>query len=635
MGRTRRRIPAAVPVALSVVVAVALTGCSDDKKAKDTSQQTAQEFLTAWQAKDIAKAAALTDNPAEASKVLTEAAKQLQLREGTYTPGAYAKANGDAPATLAYKAKLTVQGIPQPIEFDSSVSVVQADGKSVVKWQPTIVHPQYGPGAKFSNVRDTPDRAPILDRAGQNLAGSTPAVSISLWPSKMGAQADAIYAVLADESVFDRDIPKLKDQVSKANPDQAVFVVNLRKDVYDTKAKARLAPFGPAIVIKDITLQTSDKAKQLLGSVGEATAEILQKKGYENAASGDQVGTSGLQARYQTQLGGTASSKLTIKGPNGADVVTLADIPGAPGKPVKTTIDQRLQTLAEQVIKDKSAGKNAAIVAIDSKTGEILAAANNPATGSNRAFEGQYAPGSTFKTVTAAALMQAGLKPEDKAPCDNTLVVNGQTFKNYEDLQPIPDADFRTDFAKSCNTGFISQRSRIQNDSLSKVANDLFGIGQKWDVGASTFDGSVPAATSANELAASMIGQGKVSASPLVMASVAATINSGTFNQPVLVTDPAPPARVAAKPLDPALAGQLKALMQGVVQFGTADMLKPINGTVGAKTGTAEFLENGAMLTNGWMIAFKNDIAVAVLVEKGKSGGSAAGPIVSAFLGSA
>ncbi|WP_436788150.1 penicillin-binding transpeptidase domain-containing protein [Yinghuangia sp. YIM S10712] len=620
-----------MPLALSVVVTVALTGCSDDGKAKDTSQQTAQEFLAAWQAKDIAKAAALTDAPEQAKTVLTAAQGQLGLNQGEYVPGVYTKADGDKPATLEYNAKLTVQGIPKPIEFKSSVPVVEVDGKAVVHWQPTIVHPQYTEGAKFKNTRDVPDRAPILDRNGQQLAGPTPAVSISVWPAKMGPNAEAIYAALSDP-VFDKDIPKLREAVAKSNPDIAVPVVTLRKDVFESKASAKLAPFGQAIVVKDITLQTSDKAKQLVGTVGTATAEILQKEGYQNATAEDQVGVTGLQARYQAELAGVATSKVTIQGSNGADIAVLAEVQGQPGTPLKTTLDQRIQQLAEKVIAEKNGGKTAAIVALDAKTGQILAAANNPPNGANIAFTGQYAPGSTFKTITAAALLQAGLKSADKAPCENTLVVNGQTFKNYDGLQPIPDADFRTDFAESCNTGFIAQRQRLQNDSLSKVAGEWFGIGQTWDVGASTFDGSVPAAASQNELAASMIGQGKVAASPLVMASVAATIASGTFNQPVLVTEPMPAGRLAAKPLDPAIGGELKNLMLGVVQNGTADMLKGIPGTVGAKTGTAEFVENGKVLTNGWMIAFKNDIAVAVLVEKGESGGKAAGPIVQAFL---
>lgn len=619
---------ATVPVALSVVVAIGLSGCSSGGGGKDESQKTAQDFLAAWQAGDIAKAAGLTDDPAKATAGLTAAANQLQLKAGEYTAKDYKKGDGDKPATLNYHAKVTVQGVTAPVEWDSAVPVQKKDDKTLVHWQSTIIHPQYVDGAKFSNSRKSPDRAPILDRDGKPLAGATKVVAISLWPAKM-TQPDQVYAALGDP-VFDVDVPKLKDRVGKADPNQSVPVVSLRTEVYEGQARAKLANL-PGVQIADQTRQTATAAKQVVGSVGDASSEILAKPGYENAAAGDQVGTSGLQARYQAQLGGTATTKLTIKGPNGNDVATLVDIQGKPGTAVKTTIDQGLQSKAEAAM--TGLDKNAAIVAIDAKTGEIRAVANNPATGDNRAFNGHYAPGSTFKTVTAAALIQAGLKPNDPAACDNTVVVNGQTFKNYDGLAPIPGANFGTDFQQSCNTGFISQRDKLQADSLTKVANDVFGIGQQWDVGASTFDGSVPAAASDNEKAASMIGQGKVQASPLVMASVAATVDSGTFNQPIIVTDPAPK-RVAAKPVDPALAAQLKSLMQSVVAGGTAKMLQGIPGTVGAKTGTAEFSEGGQVLTNGWMIAFKDDIAVAVLVEKGESGGKAAGPIVQKFLSS-
>lgn len=638
MGRTRRRIPSVVPLALSVAVAVAvaLTGCSDSGGGqKDVSERTAKEFLAKWQAGDIPGAAGLTDDPAKATAQLEEARKQLQLKAGEYLPGGFSKGSGDKLGSLAYKAKITVGGIVQPVEFDSAVPVVKKGDKPVVHWQTTIVHPQYTDGTKFVNSRKAPDRASILDRDGKELAGAQAVVSISLWPAKMGANADAIYQALSDP-VFEVDVANLKDRVAKAaNPDQAIEVVTLRKDVFESQARAKLQAFAPGVQIKEGKQQSANAAKQLVGTMGAATQEILAKKGYENAGAGDQVGVTGLQARYQATLGGTATSKLYIEGANKQPLVTLVDIQGKPGVPVKTTIDQRLQKLAEDSVKI-SADKNAAIVALDTKTGQILAAANNPPTGLNRALEGHYAPGSTFKTVSAAALLQAGLKPSDPAPCVDTVQVNGQTFKNYDALQPIPNADFRTDFAKSCNTGFIGQRDKLKDDSLAKVSNDVFGIGQAWDVGATTFDGSVPPAASENELAASMIGQGKVQASPLVMASVAATIDSGTFNQPILVTEPVLDKRVPAKPVDPALAQQLKELMQDVVRNGTAQaVLQGIPGTVGAKTGTAEFQEGAVTLTNGWMIAFKNDIAVAVLVEKGKSGAVAAGPIVKAFLSQA
>ncbi|MDI2126720.1 penicillin-binding transpeptidase domain-containing protein [Yinghuangia seranimata] len=630
MGRQRRRIPSAVPVALSVVVAVALSGCSDsgggDKK--DESQQTASDFLAAWQAGDTAKASGLTDDPTKAKAGLDAAAAQIQLRGAEYTAKGYTKADGDKPGSLAYHSKITVQGIPTPVEFDSAVPVLKRDGKTLVHWQSTIVHPAYVDGAKFTNSRKSFDRASILDRNGQPLVGAQPVVVIEIWPSKM-TNPDAVYAALRDPVFGGVDVDKLKARVAASPPDNAVSVVTLRKAVFESQAQPKLRNLS-GIKLTDSTRQiAADAGQQLIGTVGEATKEILAKKGYENAGPGDQVGTSGLQARYQSTLAGVANAKVTIKPPTGNEVV-LAEVQGKQGTPVKTTIDPKMQSQAEKSVKISN-DKNAAIVALDATTGEILAAANNPPNGSNRAFEGQYAPGSTFKTVTSAALLQAGMKIGDPAECSETLVVNGQTFKNYDGLKPIANATFQQDFMQSCNTGFISQRDKLKDDTLNKTASDLFGIGQQWDVGASTFDGSVPPANSPNDKAASMIGQGRVVASPLVMASVAASVDSGTFNQPILVSDPALK-RLPSKGLPPEVANQLKSLMQSVATGGTAaPSLAGIPGTVGAKTGTAEFSENGQTLTNGWMIAFKNNIAIAVLVEHGESGGKAAGPIVADF----
>lgn len=113
--------------------------------------------------------------------------------------------------------------------------------------------------------------------------------------------------------------------------------------------------------------------------------------------------------------------------------------------------------------------------------------------------------------------------------------------------------------------------------------------------------------------------------SPLAMASVAATVAAGSFHQPVLLPD-AP--RVTANGLSPGAAGNLRSMMRNVVTSGTATSLRRVPGVVGAKTGTAE----SAIGTNGWMIAFRGDLAVACEVFGGGSGDGSAGPVVAAFL---
>jgi len=627
VGSKMRRIPSAVPLVLSVAVVAALTGaCGGDEKKKDTSETTARDFLSAWQTGDWAKAAALTDNPTAAQEGLKTTHNQLDIVKAEYKAGNYTKGADSAPSTLSYDATLTLKGVPDPVRIESTIPVVTADGKTAVHWTNTIVHPQLSDTGKIKRSRELPARGAILDRSGKPLATATPVVNLSLWPAKI-TDPDALYAALSDP-MFDLDIAKLKTRVAAAGPDQAVTLVTLRKDKWDSAGRSKLAGIG-GVQVKDDVRQTSDVAKQIVGAVGAANADLL-KNADPSASNDDAVGASGLQYRYEKKLAGTASLKITITDAAGSPKATLVDVKGKPAEALKTTLDPATQRKAEAALGAVSGGKNASIVVLDTKTGGILGAANTPSNGDNRAFTGRYPPGSTFKTVSSGALLKAGIKSSDKLPCENTLVVNGQTFKNYDALKPMPNAVFRQDFAQSCNTAFIANRDRLQDDSLNKLAMQQFGIGATWDVGVVTYDGSVPVANGENDKAASMIGQGRVLASPLVMASVAASISSGEFNQPVLTPDDVPK-RVKSHPLDPAIAGELKGLMQAVVNEGSGASLKGIPGTVGAKTGTAEFTEAGELLTHGWMIAFKDDVAVAVLVEKGVSGGSAAGPVVNAF----
>lgn len=294
--------------------------------------------------------------------------------------------------------------------------------------------------------------------------------------------------------------------------------------------------------------------------------------------------------------------------------------------PVRTTLDADWQRAAENALA-RADGKNAALVALRIDDGEILAVANSPVSGFNRAVSGTYAPGSTWKIVTSGALLLKGaVAPDDVVDCPQYLTV-GKRFQNVETSEH-PGATFRKDFTESCNTAFISLRDKLGEGELGDVAEKYFGVGQTWHVGVPSYDGSVPVPRDATEKAASMIGQGRVQANPLIMASVTATAVSGTFHQPSLVagtedtTDTTPlPARVVT---------QLRALMRATVTEGTARVLSDLPGEIGAKTGTAEVSDDQD--NNGWMVAHRGDVAVACVVEEGVTGGGSAGPVLHALL---
>ena len=198
-------------------------------------------------------------------------------------------------------------------------------------------------------------------------------------------------------------------------------------------------------------------------------------------------------------------------------------------------MDRTLQERAEALL-EQFGGTASALVAIRPSDGHLLAAANGPGAELNAATYGQYAPGSTFKVATALALLRAGRTPQDPLPCPATTVVDGRTFGNYDDypasrLGRIP---MRTAFAHSCNTAMIGARDDIGSGELAAAAASL-GLGVDHDLGFPAYFGQVPEPESETERAAETIGQGRVLASPMAMAAVAASVTSGRTVLPVLL----------------------------------------------------------------------------------------------------
>ncbi len=245
----------------------------------------------------------------------------------------------------------------------------------------------------------------------------------------------------------------------------------------------------------------------------------------------------GLREKYGKEAGGSAGVELRVvrgkaaKAAKQSDKTLVELSKGTPGT-VKTTLSPALQAAAEQQV-DKRA--RASVVVLRPSTGEILAVANS-GHGFNTAFQGSLAPGSTMKVITSSLLIEKGLAAADKPhPCPKTFTYGGWKFHNDDDFQ-IKGGTFKASFARSCNTAFISQAKKLKNDDLTKQAQQVFGLSMNnWSIGVPTFDGSVPV-QSAAQMAASLIGQGGVRMNPLNMASVAATVQSGTFRQPYLVS---------------------------------------------------------------------------------------------------
>jgi hypothetical protein len=340
---------------------------------------------------------------------------------------------------------------------------------------------------------------------------------------------------------------------------------------------------------------------------------------------------SSLRERYGDTAGGQAGVEVWAEAEEGGeqpDETLKVLSKGKPGT-LRTTLDADSQRAAEAAVRKYA---KASVVAVKPSTGEILAVANSPADGFNTALQGSFAPGSTMKIISAATLLDKGLAANDRPhPCPKYASYGGWRFQNLDEFE-IPGGTFAQSFARSCNTAFITQAEKLDDDALTKEARDVFGIGLNWQTGVPTFDGRVPVQTAASK-AASLIGQGGVRMNPLNMASVAATARTGVFRQPYLVSPSLDDRALATAPrsLAPGVAQQLRDLMRLTATAGTgATAMAGLGGDIGAKTGSAEV--DGQKKPNGWFTAYRDDLAVAAVVPEGGHGGDSAGPVVRAVL---
>ncbi|GAA1084508.1 penicillin-binding transpeptidase domain-containing protein [Nocardiopsis metallicus] len=379
----------------------------------------------------------------------------------------------------------------------------------------------------------------------------------------------------------------------------------------------------------------SGSLQMIVGELGEADEDDVERLGPAYSV-GDTIGKSGLQRSYEEQLAGEAATTIVMVDAAEAEdrdsleateENTVATLDGSDGEPITTSIDMTVQSAAANAIID--AEDPAGLVAIRPSTGEILAVVNVPG-GFNRAFEGQYAPGSSFKIVTYSALLDNGLSADATMNCPEEYDPGGWTFVNAGGAehgeQSVTEA-----FATSCNTALVHEiGQRLSADSLQASA-EQFGMNSPLDLGVTTLEPSFPVAEGVVMMGAQGIGQGQVLTSPLHMATVPSAIADGSWRHPVLVTEPARQDPPEPKPI--ANAEAIRPMMRAVITEGTAKDAG-FQGEVYGKTGSAEYGtpdEDDELPTHAWMVGYKGDVAFAIVVEGGGGGGSVAGPLAADF----
>ncbi len=579
------------PVALLVLLLATVAGCG--LIGGDGPEEAAQAFATAWSGGDDRAAAALTDDPAAATALLTSVRESLAPVGLAAQVGQVRTASDTATASLDLRWDL---GQGRIWSYHGEAGLRRATGEGPawrISWAPTVVHPQLAARQRLVLNTGAAEPAPVVDRAGVPLLTASPVVSVLLdrlqtgdLPTVTGALATALSPI--EPSITAQTIT---DGAARTPDGRAYTVAVLRDADYRTVKNA----------IHDLPGVRFTTSERLLAPDAGFARQILPA----------------VRTALAAQLDGMPGWSVAAVDAAGGTVAMLVEEAPKPGTTAAISLDRAVQTAAEDAV--EPIPQQAMLVAVQPSTGQLLAVAQNGAADAAGALAltGRFPPGSTFKIVTAlAGVEQAGLSADTPVACPGETVIGGRPVPNAErfDLGTVP---LRRAFARSCNTTFATVGAGLAPDGLTTAALQL-GLGADYGVPTvTTITGAVPAAPDLVQRAEDAFGQGQVLASPLGMALVGATVAHGAPVVPQLVAGRPTEVLTAATTPDPAALEQVRTMMRAVVTEGTATALNGL-GEVSGKTGTAEFTNDGTR-AHGWFVGYRGDLAFAVLVVDGGS----------------
>lgn len=534
---------------------------------------------------------------------------------------------------------------------------------------------RYAQMAERNRVRSIPIIAPrgsMLDREGRVLVDNYPSFSVLLLRDspeqveKLLPQiADGLGMTLDDvkqQIEASRAMPKFQPIVIKpeASPSDIAFIESHRVDI----------PVIEMLMVHRRRYPHGEMLANAIGYVGEVSAEQVEQS--DSALKpGDIVGKSGLERQYNETLMGTDGLRRVIVNSIGKEVGRLEQKDAIPGKPIQLTIDYDLQNIADTYMADKEG----AVVALDARSGEILAMVSRPTFDPNdfairipagewaelnsdprtpllnRAIQGQLAPGSVFKIVMATAMLESKQLPANfTVPCAGHADFYGRTFHCWRP-QGHGIVDLHKAIVDSCDVFFYTIGQRLGIETIHQYAAGL-GLGRRTGIDLPGEEaGLVPSEEwvqrvfhhkwYAGETISVAIGQGAVTVTPIQLARmIAAVANGGKLVPPHLLKNLT--TKADEFPLAEDTVEQVTQGMWGVInEGGTGSSLKLQNVEFSGKSGTAQLMSYAAgskmgkkgKETNGWFVGYaprRNPEIVVAAVIQGSSehGGTTAGPVV-------
>ncbi len=548
-------------------------------------------------------------------------------------------------------------------------------------------------------VRLEAPRGDILDREGRVLATTRPAFGVEVMPSDL-RRPEVTFAALG--LLIDGDAEALRQRVGAPRGRLRFQPVRLAGDLsFDQLARVESHLYALPGVMTGVQPRrhyvAGDLAAHLLGTIGEIRKDQLAARDYADYRSGEVIGQSGVEALLEPRLRGKAGGRNVVVNVAGRVVDVLDEVPAVSGESVRLTLDIDLQQVAEEAFLPDvvgEPGKLGAAVALDVRTGDVLALVSKPSFDPNsfaggidsatwrqltsdewrplqdRAISGQYPPGSVYKPIVAAAILaEKAALPQERVFCPGHFTLGRRTYRCWK-KEGHGSVDLREALKRSCDVYFYTMGLRLGIDRIAKYA-EAFGLGRRTGIPlAQEKPGLIPTSSwklrrfgekwMAGETVSASIGQGYNLVTALQLAvAYAALANGGKVMTPRLVLSHSEEGRMVEEPVAPPVGiapvaeadlVRIREALAAVVDEpgGTGGRARVPGVRVGGKTGTAQVVrldhtkdmkEHEIPIRyrdHAWFVSFapveSPEIVVSVLAEHGGHGGSAAAPIAQKIL---
>lgn len=607
-----------------------------ETQAVEAGEKTVEQFVQALNKGDYNKAAEMTSKKAANKSALSE--KEILDKyqniygaadvKGLQISNLKVDKKDDSTYSFSYKAKMnTSLGELKDLSYKGTLD--RNDGQTTINWQPNLVFPEMEGNDKVSLTTQEAARGNIIDRNGEPLATTGKLKQLGVVPSKLGDGGEKTANIKAIASSFDLTEDAINQAISQSwvQPDYFVPLKIIDGATPELPAGAtiqevdgRYYPLGEA-------------AAQLIGYVGDITAEDIDKN--PELSSNGKIGRSGLEMAFDKDLRGTTGGKLSITDADGVEKKVLIEHEVQNGKDIKLTIDAKAQKTAF----DSLGGKAGSTVATTPKTGDLLALASSPSYDPNKMTNGisqedykayeenpehpfisrfatGYAPGSTFKMITAAIGLDNGT-----IDLNEVLTINGlkwqkdSSWGSYQVTRVSSDVsqvDLKTALIYSDNI-YAAQETLKMGEKKFRTGLDKFIFGEDLDLPISMNPAQISNEDSFNSdilLADTGYGQGELLITPIQQAAMYSVfINNGTLVYPKLIADKETKDKknVISETAVQTIVPDLREVVQDV--NGTAHSLSALGIPLAAKTGTAEIKEKQDVKgqENSFLFAFNLD----------------------------